>query len=216
MNQMVDYAWRVKREIIYTLIDGIPYNSVLDIGCARGEQLKSYVKEGAKGYGLDIMDLRIIKNDKINNIQFIRGDALNLPFKDEVFDLVTAIEIIEHLPDHNQFLSDVHRILRQNGFLALSTPNQLRFTAFLGRVRGKKGKRYMHSQNGKYSHISGVGGKQYGHVSEVTPMKLKKELRNSGFEVETLKYGAFNPSIFPFSMGGYGAYKLIDKMTNSK
>jgi len=212
-----DYAWKVKREIVNALVSSIDYETVLDIGCAKGEQLRSYVKYGKKGYGLDILNLRkITKNEE--NIQFIQGDALNLPFKDESFDLVVATEIIEHLPDHYTFLREIHRVLVPGGHLVISTPNLSRYPPFLRGII-----RRWFIKRGKYSHIQNVEGKQYGHISEVTSKQLRMELENTGFKIISLEYGAFDPAILPFlpfdfdhNMLFQKVYIIMDKITNLK
>lgn len=60
-----------------------------------------------------------------------------------------------------------------------------------------------------------------GHISKVTPLQLKRELKKAGFAVESLRYGAFNPYIFPPYFLIFRElkfinmiYKLLDKVTN--
>jgi len=200
------YAWQIKRNRIYQLISDTQYTSVLDVGCGDGEQLKQYVRDDTFGCGLDI-DLDKIKSINNNNSNcFVCSDAQNLPFKDETFDLVTATEVIEHLPDHNRFLGEVHRVLKPNGFLFLSTPNQLQISALIMKiVEFIKGTKFLDVPD---------------HISKLTPIKLKKELKRAGFIIESLDYGAFNPYILPpyvlFRENELinKLYRFLDKLTN--
>lgn len=200
-GQIQDYAWNVKRKMCHTLVDNIQYNSVLDVGCRNGDQLiAKYVKKGVFGCGLD---MNKIGDRNTQNIQFIRGDAQKLPFKDKVFDLVTATEVIEHLPDHNSFLREIHRVSKKNGFLILSTVNLSCISVLIGW-------RVIRFLKGIFRHE---------HVSEITPMKLKRELADSGFTVVSLDYGAFDPYIFPRRLENkllIKVYLVIDKITNFK
>lgn len=56
---------------------------------------------------------------------FYLGDALNLPFEDEKFDTVCIFDVIEHLPKNTEdkLFSEISRVLKKNGKLYLSTPN---------------------------------------------------------------------------------------------
>ncbi|MFX1282013.1 MAG: class I SAM-dependent methyltransferase [Promethearchaeota archaeon] len=50
------------------------------------------------------------------------GSIENIPFKDETFDVVVALEVIEHVPNVRKSFSDVRRVLKKNGFFIFSTP----------------------------------------------------------------------------------------------
>jgi SAM-dependent methyltransferase len=54
-----------------------------------------------------------------------RGDALSLPFPDQVFDVIISFETLEHLAKPDVFVGELRRVLRTNGKLLLSTPNAL-------------------------------------------------------------------------------------------
>ncbi|MFX0123911.1 MAG: class I SAM-dependent methyltransferase [Candidatus Hodarchaeota archaeon] len=50
------------------------------------------------------------------------GSIENIPFKDEIFDIVVALEVIEHVPNVQQSISDVKRVLKKRGYFIFSTP----------------------------------------------------------------------------------------------
>ncbi len=56
------------------------------------------------------------------NVALLRGDALCLPFADATFDLVTMLDVLEHLRDDRGALREVSRVLRPGGALVLSVP----------------------------------------------------------------------------------------------
>lgn len=119
------YSWNFKRKIIYQQVSQLNWKYILDVGCANGEELRKYVSlKGGNVFGFGV-DINEIKSSNTKNIQFVRGDALHLPFKKDTFDLITATEIIEHLPNGKQFLKECHRVLKEGGYLILSTPNKL-------------------------------------------------------------------------------------------
>lgn len=81
----------------------------LDLGSADGSFVEILKKNGFNAFGLDIKDVNF-ENDK-------------LELEDNSFDLVTAISIIEHLSNPNNFLTEVKRVLKKDGLFILVTPN---------------------------------------------------------------------------------------------
>jgi SAM-dependent methyltransferase len=53
------------------------------------------------------------------------GNALQLPFSDQTFDLIIIQDVIEHIVDVKDFYSEIKRVLKTNGLIFLSTPNKL-------------------------------------------------------------------------------------------
>jgi len=51
-----------------------------------------------------------------------QGDALDLPFADEEFDVVVAAEVLEHIPDDVAAMAELTRVLRPGGALAVTVP----------------------------------------------------------------------------------------------
>lgn len=85
--------------------------TALDVGCGNGF-LKSLGFTNAAG-----MDIRL------SLAVTVRASAENLPFRDQIFDLVFAGEVLEHLNAPAQALNEWTRVLRTGGSLCLSTPN---------------------------------------------------------------------------------------------
>lgn len=109
------------------LSNDIKNKTVLDVGCGFGwleYRLKDKVKHIT---GIDVNDNDILKaKNEINskNVEFITGNALKLPFKDNNFDVVISSEVIEHLPKNSEecFLKEISRVLKKEGKLFLTTP----------------------------------------------------------------------------------------------
>lgn len=62
----------------------------------------------------------------------IRANLAALPVADASFDTVVALQVIEHVWDHAQFLAECARVLGPGGLLMLSTPNRLTFSPGAG------------------------------------------------------------------------------------
>lgn len=96
---------------------------ILDIGCGNGFLIrKLYKKTEAHLYGIDISEDMIHEAEKRNknavskgNVKLSVGNCCNLPFENETFDTVTTINTIYFWDDTLKGLSEIHRVLKNNG-----------------------------------------------------------------------------------------------------
>ena len=103
------------------LIEG---DRVLDLGCGNGRYYETVKRKGVDYVGVDNSE-RLIKlaQKKHPGVRFQTADALNLPFPDNYFDKVYSIAVLHRIPSRefrSQFLKEVKRVLKQEGFLILT------------------------------------------------------------------------------------------------
>jgi phthiocerol/phenolphthiocerol synthesis type-I polyketide synthase E len=117
-------------------------SDVLDVGCGRGGTLYALKKffEPATLTGLDLSTTAIEFDRRIHGdarTSFHEGDAEDLPFADESFDVVANIESSHSYPDTNRFYAEAYRVLRPEGFFLYADvlPVQ-RITAALHELSG--------------------------------------------------------------------------------
>lgn len=101
--------------------------NVLDIGFGTGENIINFAKAGFSTYALDNSDelldnLEKRKRELNLSINIIRADAINTPFKDGVFDLVILTEVLEHIPQYENLVKEINRILKPGGHAIISVP----------------------------------------------------------------------------------------------
>lgn len=100
-------------------------SSVLDVGCGEGigtVRMASVLPE-ARVVGLDVGDPGLLaewERRSGGNAEFMTGSAYELPFEDDTFDLVAAIEVFEHLERPARALEEMARVSRRG--LLLSVP----------------------------------------------------------------------------------------------
>jgi 2-polyprenyl-3-methyl-5-hydroxy-6-metoxy-1,4-benzoquinol methylase len=98
---------------------------VLDLGCGEGDFAAALLAAGAHPVGVDVArePLRRAAQRHLASLELRLWPALQpLPAADDEFDAAWAGEVIEHVADTPGWLAEVHRSLRRDGLLLLSTP----------------------------------------------------------------------------------------------
>ncbi|MEM2424879.1 MAG: class I SAM-dependent methyltransferase [Candidatus Bathyarchaeia archaeon] len=111
-------------ERFYRVISLIPEDatSLLDVGCGTGIFLKLLHKyRGIEGVGIDISEVNV-NFARAHGLLVEKGDVANLRFKDKSFDVVTALEVIEHLPysTYKRALKEIARVSKR--LIIISVP----------------------------------------------------------------------------------------------
>lgn len=99
------------------MIEGVNIGSVLEVGCGSGRYLEQLQERGWQITGIDIQNKG---KDFIRVIDVENGFDVK-----EKFDLILALEVIEHIVDTDLFLENLSKHLKENGTLIISTPNLL-------------------------------------------------------------------------------------------
>lgn len=178
-----------RRKIVFSILDKYLPNKnqsrILDVGCGTGSTLKELEKYG-HATGVDVSE-EAVKFCKLRGCRNVyKIDRQGLFFEDEMFDLVVALDVIEHITDDCAALSEYYRVTKEDGILLLTVP--------------------------AYGFLWGAHDEINHHKRRYIANELKNKVKKTGFAVEKLTY--FNTFLFPFvlltRMG-----QRVTKMVNS-
>lgn len=105
-----------------------PGGDLLDVGCGPGAYTLRMAADYDSVVGMDVDRTRVEAFARGippgRQIAAMVGDAEHMPYPDESFDAVTAIEVLEHISNLPACLREVHRVLKPGGIFFLTTPNR--------------------------------------------------------------------------------------------
>jgi ubiquinone/menaquinone biosynthesis C-methylase UbiE len=99
--------------------------SVFDNGFGSGTLFKDLLDRSKDVIGLDIGEgfVSFVHNEYGSEVKLLYSDAGFIPLRDNVLDCIICSEVLEHIPEPSWAISEMHRILKSDGVLLLTTPN---------------------------------------------------------------------------------------------
>src|SRR6266446_2614401 len=129
MREVEDRHWWFvgRRRIIASWVEGVCREigrqrpRILDVGCGTGANLQMLAEFGvAEGVDVAAEALEFCRARGLGSVR--QGAAESLPYADAQFDLVTGLDVVEHLDDDVAGLSEMRRVLRPGGRALLFVP----------------------------------------------------------------------------------------------
>ena len=170
MNRVEDKHWwfvgrraileEFLRQILQNPQSEIKNPKILDVGCGTGANLEMLAQFG-QSEGVDVSD-DALEFCRAKGLKAHKGLAEELPFADESFDLVTALDVVEHLDDDVAGLKEMRRVLKTGGRTLIFVP------AFMW--------------------LWGVQDDISNHRIRYTKRQIVERLEKAGFEVERATY----------------------------
>ncbi len=134
---------------------------ILDVGCGTGANLELLAEFGAaEGVDVSTEALNFCRQRGLTQVKL--GEAEQLPYADQSFDLVTGLDVVEHLDDDLAGLREMRRVLKPGGRTLLFVP------AFM----------FLWGVQDDVSH----------HRRRYTMKELTDRVRQAGFEIERATY----------------------------
>lgn len=167
----------------------------LDIGIGNGGFTKDMANlvKCREVHGIDVSEeaihLALAKGIQAVNIDI---NEQHLPYPDDYFDFVTAIEVIEHLFNSDNLLSESYRILKQGGYFLVTSPNLASWLSIFSIILGYLPPSYEVSFRFRIGKPLGkkislpLADIPIGHIKPYVPRALSEHVQAYGFEVLSL------------------------------
>lgn len=164
------------------ILESYTQPEILEVGAGHGAFTQKLWKDG---YAVSACDLfpEIFYFDKITCKKV--DISKELPYPDQSFDIILAVEVMEHIHDHNVFFKECFRILKKGGLLIFSTPNILSLKSrlrFLFTGFYYSFKPLDHANTDGLQHIASLTVDQYDNlalINGMSPYKLSFDKRQS-------------------------------------
>jgi ubiquinone/menaquinone biosynthesis C-methylase UbiE len=150
---------------------------LLEIGCGAGRYTRSFLhyRPDLDVFGCDISHVALNEAraaDKTGKIHYELGDALNLPYEDNSFDIVVLFDVFEHVTDVGKAADEVARVLRPGGVFHCFVPCEGNRRTIFSVLRNSK---TLPIHRWKRDHI--------GHIQILTTGQMKNILERRGLKV---------------------------------
>lgn len=171
----------------------LPGREVLDVGCGGGLLSEAMAARGARVCGLDA-SLPAIRTARAHgelaglSVDYVHGTVEEFTATGRRFDVITCMELLEHVPDPESVLRSCARLLRPGGDLVLSTVNRT-LKAWLGAIVAAE---YLLRLVPKGTHA-------YGNL--LRPAEVRRMLEQHGFEIVDLVGVQYVPWLHRCTLG---------------
>mgnify|MGYP000176758750 CR=1 FL=1 len=99
---------------------------VLDIGCGIGTYVEKFRALNAKAFGVDVDAEKLERGNREKKLDtLVLSVSEALPYGNEVFDGVLLHEVIEHVTNDHETISEAHRVTKRGGVVIVFAPNRL-------------------------------------------------------------------------------------------
>lgn len=147
----------------------------LDVGCGGGLATEELAKAGFDMTGMDMSPRSLetarkhAEENGVKNVKYVEGSAYKIPFADASFDGVVMSDVLEHIHDLHQVISEISRVLKPNGVFVFDTVTRTFVSNVLHVI------------------MQDLAGACPGHTHDwrlfVTPEEMQTVLTAHGFEV---------------------------------
>jgi len=168
----------------------------LDIGCGDGIRTMIFASKQRTLYATDMKNW--LNKPYRTRIKFKKNNFLQtqIPYENGFFDLILCFDVIEHLKNSRDLLSEIRRLLKKDGALVISTLNRHRFFGLLLILQGLR--KFTYSTDPKQSNIESSQ-----HHKEYTVSELVHLLNQ--YKLKTVK----THRLFYGLTSGYGICRLF-------
>jgi ubiquinone/menaquinone biosynthesis C-methylase UbiE len=125
------YNFVTRQRAVGELLRPYAHGNVLDIGCGSGDLVGFFSEQGVKYMGIDL-SAQMIERARANHSSLVENgtaafkvaDCEHLPFDDRSFDVISAVALIEYLPNPAAALDEIQRVVTPGGYALLTVPHK--------------------------------------------------------------------------------------------
>lgn len=165
--------------------------TVLDVGCGPGQTLDGFSRRQLRVRGIDVSPEMIAAATRRHpEDEYHVGDATALPFGDASMDVTLCLGVLEYVPEPQQVLMELRRVLRPGGRLMVSFPNRMSAFRRLSRVETALERRLLRlaRRGDEAARVADRPKYQHRHWSLREALRL---LNAAGFVVERRRFQTF-------------------------
>ena len=169
----------------HRLLSTLPRGKLADLGAGQGA-LSAWADEA--GFQTTAIDFNK-GNFVAESIDFIQADLNKpLPIANDTFDIVAALEVIEHLENSYALLREITRVLKPGGYAVVSTPNESNLAARMSYLTSG-----FYSDSAYVMRVPEAGDFYNPHVNCLPLPTLEYAWRRAGLEMERFEVSRYRP-----------------------
>lgn len=123
-TELNHWWYKVRRKIVKRLINQYVNNEnikILDVGCGTGQLMKE-LKDVGEIYGIDFSVHAIDFCRKRGLVEVKQGSATSIPYGDNSFDVILALDLLEHVEDDHEAIKEMKRVVKDKGIFIIFVP----------------------------------------------------------------------------------------------
>lgn len=109
--------------------------NAIDIGCSGNSFLYVFNNGFHKSF-FDLANLPLKQYSSKIYLYPVCGDILRLPYRNDSFDFICALDVLEHIKDDQIAVSEISRILKKNGIAVITVPHKMKYYTHQDRLIG--------------------------------------------------------------------------------
>lgn len=158
--------------------------SILDVGCGAGLLTNALAIEGHRVTGVDLSasSLQVAsRRDTTRSVDYLEANAYCLPFPNHSFDVVCAMDVLEHVEEPSLLIAEASRVLKSGGIFFFHTFNR-NFLSYLFAVKGLE---WCFQNSPKHIHV---------YPLFIKPKELKELC--ASYQLHVLSFLGLTPKLF--------------------
>jgi len=179
-----DFEDKYRMQVIVGIVQKSNPSKVLDNGCGSAVMSRALADAGFGVVGFDISAELLKQIPHTKNLKLVSGDSDELPFRDSSFGCVICSEVLEHIKDNRPAITEIARVLDNEGIALITVPNWSCYDCLDGNFKIVTNS--IKAVNAALKVIGRPPIYQYGvdmHFHKMFPWQWRKKLESSGLEV---------------------------------